>query len=359
MGHHFDSPESRADSRINITDNYLFAGDRVGTVVAVLALSPLAGLPSPYHDGLQATSFRPDTAYELCFDVDGDARADVVFRWVFQDGDGGPQHWALSYRADAQGGGPWRELGAGTTGSTVDVDGVGRVTAGVFGDPFWLDAVAAQQFIAKVDGGRPGDGPDARFTADGFSTGTPTTGATNVIAVVAELPLRMISTDPFGFHTSVRVFEHGEWLQVNRCGRPNFAATFVDNPERSRHYNDTDPVSDVDEFTPDIVRVVAPLVRAAGTHPDPDAYAHLAARALLPDLIPYDPALPTSFGFAGINGRGLRDDFGAVVYSTVFNFPMRTGLAPFADLRDGWPYLPEARPLPAADAAAVPSRQDA
>ena len=24
MGHHFESPESRADSRINITDNYLF-----------------------------------------------------------------------------------------------------------------------------------------------------------------------------------------------------------------------------------------------------------------------------------------------------------------------------------------------
>jgi hypothetical protein len=26
MGHHFDSPESRADSRINITDNYVFHG---------------------------------------------------------------------------------------------------------------------------------------------------------------------------------------------------------------------------------------------------------------------------------------------------------------------------------------------
>jgi hypothetical protein len=85
--------------------------------------------------------------------------------------------------------------------------------------------------------------------------------------------------------------------------------------------------------------------------------ARLAARALLPDLIPYDPALPTSFGFAGINGRGLRDDFGAVVYSTVFNFPMRTELAPFADLRPDWPYLPPARPLPTPDAAAVPTRQ--
>jgi hypothetical protein len=169
----------------------------------------------------------------------------------------------------------------------------------------------------------------------------------------------MVSTERFHFYTSVRVFEHGEWLQVNRCGRPNFAERFIDNPERSTHYNDTDPVSDLAEFTPDVVRVVAPLVRAAGTHPDPEAYAHLAARALLPDLIPYDPALPTSFGFAGINGRGLRDDFGAVVYSTVFNFPMRTDLAPFADLRPDWPYLPRARPLPTADAAAVPTRQQA
>ena len=355
MGHHFDSPESRADSRINITDNYLFAGDRPGTVVAVMALSPLAGLPSPYHDGLQAVSFRPGTAYELCFDVDGDARADVVFRWIFE-GEDGEQRWTLSYRSDTQGDGPWRDLGTGTTGATTELPDLGRVAVGVFGDPFWLDAVAAQRFIARLVGGTS-TGPDGRWTPEGFSSGTPTTGATNVIAIVAELPLAMISTDRFGFYSSVRVFEHGQWLQVNRCGRPNFAATFVDDPQRSRRYNDTDPVSDLAEFTPDVVRVVAPLVRAAGTHPDPAAYGQLAARALLPDLIPYDPALPTSLGFAGINGRGLRDDFGAVVYSTVFNHPMRTDLAPFAGLRSGWPYLPEPRPLPGPDAAAVPTRR--
>lgn len=350
MGHHFDSPESRADSSINITDNYLFAGERPDTVVAIMALSPLAGLPSPYHEGLQATAFRSAMAYELRFDVDGDDRADVVLRWMF-DGAGPEQEWTLTYRGDAQGDGPWEELGRGRSGTTVDVPDLGRVFTGLAGDPFWLDAVAAQQFIAGLT-----DGP---WEPERFSSGRPTTGATNVIAIVAELPLRRISRAPFRFYSSVLVFEHGEWLQVNRCGRPNFAATFVDNPQRSRRYNDTGPDTDLQEFTPDITRVVSALVRVAGTHPNPDGYAQLAARALLPDLIPYDPVLPTSYGFAGINGRGLTDDFGAVVYSTVFNFPMRTALVPFPDVRTTWPYLPEPRPLPSGDAgAALPARRE-
>jgi hypothetical protein len=350
MGHHFDSPESRADSRINITDNYLFAADDPGKVVAVMCVSPLAGLPSPYHHELQSETLRPGCAYDLRFDTDGDVRADVVFRFVFT-GDTNPQPWSLRYLVGAEATDPQaqgRELGSGLSGETTTITDVGRVWVGVAGDPFWLDAVAAKMFLDGVLGGGP-------WQPDSFSNGQLTTGATNVIAIVAELPIVLIGTGRWGFFTTVSADDHGRWTQVNRCGRPNFAATFVDDPQLSLLYNSTNPDTDLAQFGSVVADVVTRLTRNAGTASDPAQYGKLAARALLPDVIPFDPQLPVSYGFGGINGRGLRDDFGAVVYTTVYNFPMRTAIPPLNDIRAEWPYVPPARPLPTGGAS-VPSR---
>lgn len=121
---------------------------------------------------------------------------------------------------------------------------------------------------------------------------------------------------------------------------------FLDDPQHSLRYNSTAPDTDLAEFGPLVAQTTADLVRRAGTASDPEGHGRMVAKALLPDLIPFDPTLPASFGFAGINGRGLRDDFGAVVYSTIFNHPMRTALPPLADLRAEWPYLSPPRPLP-------------
>lgn len=353
MGHHFDSPAARADSRINITDNYLFPAADPGNVVAIMCVSPLAGLPSPYHGATQWETFRPDTAYELRFDTDGDVRVDAVLRLVFH-GDARPQRWELRHLAGddardrrAEG----RILGEGQTEATTPLEGGGRVWIGTAGDPFWLDAVAAQQFIAGLVGG-------GTWEPDRFSSGNPTTGATNVIAIVAELPLALIADGPLAFWTAVAANDHHHWTQVSRCGRPNFAATFNDNPEGSALYNATDPETDLANFGPAVRETTARIVTAAGTAPDPDGYGELVARQLLPDVIPFDPSRAASFGFAGVNGRTLTDDFGAVVYSSVFNHPMRTALAPLPDLRAEWPYLPPARPLPSGPDLAVPTRQE-
>lgn len=354
MGHHFDSPEARADSRINITDNYLFHAETPDTVVAIMCVSPLAGLPSPYHGEPQWQTFRPDCAYDMRFDTDGDTRADVVFRFVFS-GDTLPQVYTLSYLQGEDARSPTavgQVLGTGTTGDTVTLPGLGRIWIDVAGDPFWLDAVAAKGFLDGVLAGN-------LWNPESFSTGVPTTGATNVIGIVAELPLTLISAGPFSYFTTVSANDHHSWTQVNRCGRPNFAATFIDDPQLSLRYNSTNPDTDLATFGPVVARTVATLTRNAGTAGDPEGYGELVARALLPDLIPFDPGLAASFGFAGINGRGLRDDFGAVVYSAVYNFPMRTAIPPLDDLRAAWPYLPPARPLPTGDGVSVPRRNEA
>lgn len=351
MGHHFDSPESRADSRINITDNYLFHAEEPGSVVAIMAVSPLAGLPSPFTGAPQWRSFRPGCAYDFRFDTNGDARVDRILRLVFE-GEDAPQAWQASWlegdeARDHHGTG--HPVGRGVVGETVALPGLGRIWVGEAGDPFWLDAVAAKTFIDGLVAGQS-------WAPDKFSAGSPTTGATNVLAIVAEVPLARLGSQRLGLFTTVSANDHGHWTQVQRCGRPNLAATFLDDPKNSAAYNGSDPDTDLANFGAIVAGTVAQLVSLSGTASDPHGYGRLVARALLPDVIPFDADLPASFGFAGINGRGLADDFGAVVYSAVFNHPMRTALAPLPDLRTVWPYVPPARPLPVGPGVAVPPR---
>lgn len=351
MGHHFDSPESRADSRINITDNYLFHAEVPDAVVAIMCVSPLAGLPSPFTGQPQARTFRPGCAYDFRFDTDADLRVDRILRLTFM-GDSAPQKYAVHWLEGAEAQdhhGRGRRIAEGIVGDNVPIPGFGRLWIGEAGDPFWLDAVAAKAFIDGLEAG-------ASWRPDGFSAGVPTTGATNVIAIVVEVPLGRLGSSQMNFFTTVSADDHGHWTQVQRCGRPNLAATFLDDPQNSLKYNSSDPDTDAENFGELVAATTARLVRRAGTARDPDAYGRLVAQWMLPDVIAFDARHGASFGFAGLNGRGLHDDFGAAVYSAVFNFPMRTALPPLPDLRSGWPYLPPARPLPSGPAVAVPPR---
>jgi len=352
MGHHFDSPEARADSRINISDNFLFHSPaRSDHVVAIMCVSPLAGLPSPYHGRPQWRTFRPTSAYEMRFDTDGDLAADVVLRVVFE-GDEAPQRFDVFLLEGAEArdeSARGRKIGGGIVGTTAELD-TGRIWIGEAGDPFWLDAVAAKTFLDAAIAGET-------RSVESFSSGTVTTGATNVLAIVVEIPLRVLGNGaPFSFYTAVGADDHGHYHQVARCGRPNFAATFVDHPERSRRMNETTPARDREEFGPDVVRVVEATSRVVGRVADPRGYAERVVRWILPDVLPFDPSLPAGFDFAGINGRRLEDDFGAVVYSVVFGRPIATSIAPLSDRRPEWPFLPPPRPLPAG--VAVPERNE-
>ncbi|MBD3883010.1 DUF4331 family protein [Phormidium tenue FACHB-886] len=353
MSHHFDSPESREDSRINITDIYLFHASDPAKVVAIMNISPLAGVPSPFTGKLQATTFRPETAYEFRFDTNGDAKADVIFRFLFQ-GETAPQNWTLHIISgdeaqDAHATG--RELGSGVMEEMIPVPDVGRVWIGLAGDPFTLDAVAARVFLDKII-------QDNQWAPDSFSTGNSTTGATNVLAIVAELPLAMISTLPFSFYATVCANDHGHWTQVNRCGKPNFAATFNDNAERSLLYNSTDPNTDYANFAQPTIDLVVKVCTAANSSDRPQEYGEMVANWLFPDMLPFNPQLPASFGFAGINGRRLQDNFGTVAYTTFFNTLLQNKVPAASDLRTDFPYVPPARSLPTDSAVSVPSRQE-
>lgn len=352
MSHHFDSPESRQDSRINICDIYLFNADVPQKIVAVMTISPLAGLPSPFTGQPQWDTFRPETAYEFRFDTDGDAKSDLVFRFIFQ-GESNPQTWRLTYLSGEEARDPHvtgRELGQGTVNEIATVANLGRIWSGLAGDPFFLDAVAARICLDRAI-------QNHEWNPASFSTGASTTGATNVLAIVAELPLDLISTTPFGFYATVSANDHGHWTQVNRCGKPNFAATFNDNPEGSLLYNSTDPITDYENFAQPVIELVSQICSVAGSTDQPTNYGQMVAEWLFPDVLLFNPKLPASFGFAGINGRRLQDDFGTVVYTLFFNTLLQNKVPSPSDLRAEFPYIAPARQLLTEAAVSVPSRQ--
>ena len=230
---------------------------------------------------------------------------------------------------------------------TASIADIGRVWIGLAGDPFTLDAVAARVFLDKII-------QNNQWEPGSFSAGNSTTGATNVLAIVAELPLAMISSNPSGFYATVCANDHGHWTQMNRCGKPNFAATFNNNPKGPRLYNSADPATDYANFAQPTIVLVAKVCQVGNSSERPEEYGQMVAHWLFPDVLLFDLQLPASFGFIGINGRRLQDVFGTVAYTTFFNTLLQNKV-PTSDLRPEFPYVPPARPLPTEPAVSMPS----
>ena len=70
MSHHLDSPQSRRDPRLNLTDVYAFNGT-TGTVFVLVTNTSLAGPDRP-------AGFHPEARYELKVHLDGAAREDLM-----------------------------------------------------------------------------------------------------------------------------------------------------------------------------------------------------------------------------------------------------------------------------------------
>ncbi|MER7983331.1 DUF4331 family protein, partial [Streptomyces sp. NPDC095817] len=94
MSHHLDSPAARADARLNISDTYVFRGDR-GTVLVMNVCSDSAGPDAP-------KGFHPEARYEFKIDSTGDAVEDLAYRFTFGAADAdGSQTVELSRMAGA------------------------------------------------------------------------------------------------------------------------------------------------------------------------------------------------------------------------------------------------------------------
>jgi Domain of unknown function (DUF4331) len=80
MTHHFDTKLAKEDPSLNVCDLYLFQGGSNTTVMA-MTVNPDVGLSAPdtlHQEGL----------YVFRFDLNGDAREEVVFKFRFSE----PRH---------------------------------------------------------------------------------------------------------------------------------------------------------------------------------------------------------------------------------------------------------------------------
>ena len=73
MSHHFDTKLAREDPRLNLCDLYLFDGSSGKTVMA-MTVNPDAGLSAP-------DTLHPEGLYAFRFDLNGEAREEVTFKF--------------------------------------------------------------------------------------------------------------------------------------------------------------------------------------------------------------------------------------------------------------------------------------
>jgi uncharacterized protein DUF4331 len=329
MSHHLDSPASRRDPRLNLTDLYVFDGD-AGTVLALAVNTSLAGAD-------RVPGFHPEARYEFRVHLDGAPQESLTYRVAFGERDGtGTQAVTLSRLTgeDARGdGAAGTVLAQGRTGTTVTGPGGLRLWAGAAADPFYLDLHQLAHVLEGLQNSKPIELGEWAAT-DAAST----FAGSEVYAIVLEVPSTdatlTAGRDVDVWATTKLATDAGGWRQINRTGIPMVWPLFRalgDSDDSSEYAADTTghPAEDRARDGARITEFVAAASRSTGLA-DPEAYGRLVAERLLPDLLPYRVGTPAAFSFAGANGRALADNAPEVVYGLITNSAFPTGLTPAA-----------------------------
>jgi hypothetical protein len=288
---HLDAPgltPPGGDTRLDITDVYVFQSpSNPNNTVMIMGVNPLAGNPSP-------VTFRNGAAYDFMIDSNGDAKEDLRYRVRF----GAPNSSNVQQVRLLQEGGSGPDnddpIARGRTGQTISIPGGGKLTAGVFDDPFFFDLNA---FLA-VDFCNPGEN---------FFTGL------NISAIVLEVPSSWLGGDNIGVWARTVLNEK----QVDRMGRPAINTVFIPNnpfepsssePSQRNSFNMSQPRTDQRKFRGEVVDTLTLLYSLNdGTDPnlsDDAPTIQGLATFLLPDILTVDTSVPAAFP----NGRALADD---------------------------------------------------
>ncbi|OLE29201.1 MAG: hypothetical protein AUG49_00240, partial [Catenulispora sp. 13_1_20CM_3_70_7] len=319
--HHLDSPLARQDTRLDLTDQYLFRG-KAGTALVMDLNSTLSG-------DARIPGFHPEARYEFKIHFDGADVEDLAFRFAFDErGEDGRQSYTVhrltgsDARDDEAIGEP---VVLARTGVSHDAADGSRIWAGTVADPFYLHFPLLNAVRAAV---REGGAIDlAPFPAGPLSD---TFAGSSVEAIVLELP----DTDPrlsdgrliAVWSVSKLATDAGGWSQVNRAGLPMIWPIFrPDDSDEASRANLGHPSTDRERYGEQVAKQIAGVARAHGTL-ESDAYGRRAAELLLPDLLPYRVGTDATFGFAGFNGRSLVDNAPETMFSLTANSAIDTRL---------------------------------
>ena len=335
MSHHLDSPLARQDTRLDITDVYLFRG-AVGTVFVMNGNSSITSNSYPER-------FHPEARYEFKVDTDGDAMEDVTFRVTFGSGEADGRQALEVRRLDGSASRDRTAKGVivaqGRSGDDIVGEGGLRVMGG--------DRRRAVLHRAHRVGGDPQGGgkrrgrrPDRMEQGQGGQRVRQHT----VNSIVIEVPDGALGATTIGFWgVTALATDSGGWRQINRAGHPMIQPIFnPDDGERSSEYNTTRPSEDRALYGPIISKLVSGVVAAMGTSADPQSYGELVAELCFPDILRYEVGTPAVYGFAKRNGRALSDNAPEVMFSIVVNAALSDGLrssAATGTLRLDFPYV--------------------
>jgi hypothetical protein len=341
MSHHLDSPIARQDPRLDITDFYLFRGER-GTVFVLNVSHSLAG-----EDILRG--FHPEGRYEFKIDGDGDAVEDVTYRFTFDDRrQDGSQPYTLRRLTGSEAQDPYADgtvLAEGITDRTVSLERGGRAWAGKAGDPFWIEPDVLHAIGKAVK-----EGTRADLTGWQPSQAVNLFAGHSVYSVVLEVSdselLEVAGDDRRigAWALASLATDAGGWRQINRAGLPMIHPLFTQLDEHlGDHLNIGRPADDPAIFGAIAAGMIAGTVRAYGTAEDPEAYGRTVAAKIFPNVMPYTIGTPAVYGFAEWNGRSLTDNAPDVMFSLATNTPITLAIGKdsiTAKPSHDFPYVP-------------------
>jgi len=366
---HREAPAIAEDQYADNTDLYAFISpENPDNLVLVANYVPLL-IPS---SGPNFYRFSDDVAYDLRIDNNGDARTDLIYRFLFKtsvaNGD------TFLYNT-----GPIASLDDDhlNVKQTYDVVRIDQVSGGEdviaanlpvapwnVGDRSFPDHSyegVASQAVSAQGGMKFFAGPrDEPFFVDlhvfdllGVG-GAPTTDGVNVMSIVMEVPIATLTADGdrpsadtdgkkriIGVHATasrqrVRILRHdserrnrGQWIQISRLGWPLINEAVIPLKDKDR-FNHSQPVDDVASFGSYILFPELPgllnAVLGAGCADTPadgrtDIVGLLAPMGTDPaDLLRIDVTAGQTFEDTGFpNGRWLEDDVTDTVLTVVCN----------------------------------------
>jgi hypothetical protein len=270
-------PSTRPDADIN--DVYVFGGANASQTAIAVTTHPAAGAIAPL-------AYASDVSYVIRVDRDADAIADVHYRFRFAEPN---EEGRQSYRVRRQTRRGSDVIARGRTGRTVEVDGGGKVFAGLRSDPFFFDLDAFRGSVLGIGDRAFCDGSEVDFFE-----------SLNANGIVLQLP-----DERLGDTIGVWAVTIGDDLgQIDRMGRPAINTVFNSGSDKDL-FNAGRPSTDRAAFGDNVVGVLTALsgLDAEGAYSNGEANA--LADVLLPDVVTYD----TGTSAAGpLNGRALSDD---------------------------------------------------
>jgi hypothetical protein len=322
MSHHYSGPQfgfPNGDARLDFCDLYAFAkpGDTSKSIL-IMNVHPSSSLDVDLSrsNSMRTTTsypFAPDAIYEIKIDTDGDCVADTTYRVVFSalvEGKQTASLWMVQGSSNTPGGGVLLVDEAPVSmdrSETVTHGGGHRFFAGWRSDPFFFDPIGA---------------------FNGFQFGKDFFGDKDVCSIVLEVPNSVFGPGSAGLWARTITRKSGRLVQVDR-GALAAQSVFLTGDDRDA-YLGAEPTSD-DGF---LATFAHSLEHTGGYKPHE---AMRVAKTLLPDILPYDHRIATSYPR---NGRSLTDDAMASFLAVITNGKVTShGLKPHDDLLSYFPYV--------------------